>query len=140
MRRMNGAKFEPLGRIGQALGAIYGLIFFGIGVTVVIFLWGQDDGFGSPPLFFRVVGSFIALAFVAFGLAMCGSALAAGKLFRSGGAAAVDASTESESPDSRATSYTCPHCAAPLSDNADVSPRGDVKCGYCKAWFNIHSA
>ena len=48
---------------------IFMLIFismFGfIGVAVLIFLWApSSDGFGAPPLFFRVFGSFIALAFI----------------------------------------------------------------------------
>ena len=44
------------------------LFFFGIfgciGVTVLVFLWGHPDKMGDPPLFFRLVGSFIALAFI----------------------------------------------------------------------------
>ena len=140
MRRLNGAKLEPLGRIGQALAAIYGLVFLGVGVTVLIFLWSQPDNGMSPPLFFRVIGSFIAVAFVAFGFAMCAGAFTAGRLMRSSNPPAANTSASTERSTPAASSYTCPHCAAPLSDNADVSPRGDVKCGYCKAWFNIHSA
>ena len=140
MRRMQGSKFEPLGRIGQALGAIYGLVFLGVGVTVLIFLWSQPDNGFAPPLFFRVMGSFISMAFVAFGFAMCAAAFTAGRLMRSGSPPIADTPASAEGSAPGATSYTCPHCAAPLSDNADVSPRGDVKCGYCKAWFNIHSA
>ena len=29
---------------------------------------------------------------------------------------------------------------ADADGNCDVSPKGDVKCGYCRRWFNIHSA
>ena len=29
----------------------------------------------------------------------------------------------------------CPHCAA-AAKRASVSPRGDVQCGYCGAWFD----
>jgi hypothetical protein len=36
------------------------------------------------------------------------------------------------------TGYTCPACGARLGEAADVSPKGDVKCGYCRQWFNIH--
>lgn len=36
--------------------------------------------------------------------------------------------------------YDCPSCGAALGKEADVSPSGDVKCGYCERWFNIHSA
>ena len=58
----------PVPPAGKFLGGVFGLIFAGIGLTVIVFLWGAlRDGFGSPPLFFRVFGTFIALAFVAFG-------------------------------------------------------------------------
>ena len=33
--------------------------------------------------------------------------------------------------------YKCEHCGAGLDEKADVSPSGDVKCTYCKKWFNI---
>ncbi len=51
------------------LPRMIGIIPFGIGVTLLCFLWFGEDGFHSPPLFFKVFGSFIALAFVMFGVA-----------------------------------------------------------------------
>jgi hypothetical protein len=43
-------------------------------------MWSQSfDGFDSPPLFFRVFASFIALAFVAMG-----GTLAYGSIFKGG--------------------------------------------------------
>jgi predicted RNA-binding Zn-ribbon protein involved in translation (DUF1610 family) len=35
--------------------------------------------------------------------------------------------------------YDCPNCGEALGKEADVLPSGDVKCGYCERWFNIHS-
>ena len=40
-----------------------GFAFAGIGLTVLAFLWFGDDGFGGPPLVFKVFGSFIAIVF-----------------------------------------------------------------------------
>ena len=31
----------------------------------------------------------------------------------------------------------CDHCGAKLSDASEISPHGDVKCEYCKKWFNV---
>ena len=40
---------------GRFIGAVFGLVFFGIGLTVIGFLWGAPFGeFGSPPLVFRI--------------------------------------------------------------------------------------
>ena len=36
--------------------------------------------------------------------------------------------------------YSCPKCGAGLSKDAEVSPKGDVKCEYCKQWFSIHGS
>jgi len=131
---------EQAGKIGRALVGVWGLLFLGIGVSVLIFLWIQPFGdFGSPPLFFRIFGSFIALGFVAFGLAMAAGAFAVGRHMSSEPSIPVDPTSENPHSGSTATSYTCPHCGAPLAEGADVSPKGDVKCTYCKAWFNIHS-
>jgi len=41
--------------------------------------------------------------------------------------------------DNRPRNYECDQCGATLGDNADVSPSGDFKCGYCNKWSNIHS-
>ena len=32
----------------------------------------------------------------------------------------------------------CPHCLEGLDPRTPVSPHGDVKCGHCHAWFNVH--
>jgi len=32
---------------------------------------------------------------------------------------------------------SCTHCAAPLHDDTEISPSGDVKCPFCRSWFNV---
>jgi hypothetical protein len=120
------------------LGAVVGFVFAGIGVTVLVFMWGAPSGeFGSPPLFFRIFASFIAIAFVGFGGTIGVTALRGG-----GGISAVPRRPAPPStgpaPVGRAGGYQCPHCGAPLGDRADVSPSGDVKCPFCGRWFNVN--
>lgn len=120
---------------------VFAFIFGGVGVTVLVFLWGTPHNqFGSPPLFFRFFGSFIALGFIAFAVGMIYSAL-------NGQFTAMPPSfsghprhehTITPPQESPGTAYACPRCGAPLSKNADVSPMGDVKCDHCAGWFNIH--
>jgi hypothetical protein len=123
---------SPLSGLGRFIGAVFGFVFGGIGLTVLGFLWGER-GFGEPPLFFKLFGSFIAIAFVAFGATFF---LAAIK-----GPGSQPESTRTASTDvapGTGSGYQCPSCSARLGEGADVSPKGDVKCGYCKQWFNIH--
>lgn len=119
------------------IGGVFGFVFFGIGVSVIIFLWSSPFGkFGSPPLIFRVFGSFIALAFVAVGGTVAVAAIKGvqprlqlpGRLRGAG-----------RQHGSKSVTYGCPRCSAPLDSEADVSPHGDVKCKHCEAWFNIHA-
>ena len=119
---------------GRFIGGVFGFVFGGIGLTVLGFLWGER-GFGEPPLFFKLFGSFIAIAFVAFGGASLAAAIK--------GPASLPGNTDTGTQSHDATSdigpgYKCPACGARLSEGTDVSPKGDVKCGYCKQWFNIH--
>ena len=117
------------------IGAVFGFVFAGIGLTVIVFLWSQDPSdFHSPPLFFKIFGSLVALIFVLVGGTM-GVATVRGKGTAS--PPAVDSSSTTGPPQA-ARGYQCPHCAAPLGAKADVSPSGDVKCPFCGRWFNIH--
>lgn len=137
------------------LPRLFGIIPLGIGLTVLGFLWGAPFGqFGSPPLFFRVFGSFVALGFVMFG----GVMIASGSLIKSqggqlrnmmqdlseaarGGIERPPRSTDGTSAAAEPkVGYDCPNCGASLGEDCDVSPSGDAKCNYCKRWFNIHSA
>ena len=111
------------------LGAVFGIVFGGIGLTVIIALW-TARGFGEPPLFFKLVGSVVALGFVAFGTVFFMSTIK--------GPPAPSGNSPTPPTTPPGTGYTCPGCGARLGDDAEVSPKGDVKCGYCRKWFNIH--
>ena len=122
---------------GRFIGGVFGFAFAGIGLTVLIFLWGSPFGqWDSPPLFFRVFGSFIALVFLAVGSAVFVTSI------KNRSAAQVAATDGFPTPiaakPAGTTGYACPHCGAPLPAKADVSPLGDAKCPFCHTWFNIH--
>lgn len=114
---------------------LFGLIFAAIGVTVIVSLWSDDDGF--PPLMFRVVGSLISLVFVVMGGGMAISAMLGTISSTSSDSGTAPAARRTLKP-GRDDGYTCPRCGAPLAADADVSPLGDVRCGHCGGWFNIH--
>jgi len=132
---------KPAAQAGAIVVGVFGFAFLGIGLTVLYFMWSQPFGdFHSPPLFFRIFASFIAICFVAMGggtayAALTGSSQlgrlqdAAHKLKARGG---------NQRPAVGQQGYVCPQCAAPLGDQADVSPHGDAKCPFCKTWFNVH--
>ncbi len=129
---------------GRFIGGVFGFVFFGIGITVLIFMWAAPFGeFGSPPLFFRVFASFIALAFVAMGGTVCAGAIRGrsplGTSHIARAQSLIDEMADGREPPSASQAgYRCPHCGAPLSEGSDASPHGDVKCGHCNCWFNIH--
>jgi hypothetical protein len=103
---------------------LFFVIFGCVGLTIIGFLWTAD----GPPLFFRIFGSFVGLAFAVMGF---GVPLTALKSNRSEG-------VEMNERPSTGLGYKCPNCAAGL-DNQEVSPAGDVKCAYCSKWYNIHA-
>lgn len=116
----------------RLIGAVFGCIFAGIGLLVLGFLWLQPfGGFGSPALFFRLFGSFIAIAFVATGSIFAHTSITGINMRKKN---LINSSSVNQSQGS----CSCPKCNAPLSNDVDVSPHGDVKCGYCNSWFNIH--
>ena len=124
---------------------VFGFAFAGIGITVLGFLWLTPfNQFGSPPLFFRIFGSFIALCFVAMGGTTFVAAIRGNRLQRPGTDFDKFNQTELEgSPSAPAAplsplNYCCANCGAKLMNQADVSPLGDVKCSFCHQWFNIH--
>ena len=85
----------------------------------------------GAPVFFSLFATCIASVFV-----ITGASLAMGKepgfVQKVKRAAAANRSAPPRH-------YECPNCAARLGDGADVSPSGDVKCGHCDRWFNIHA-
>lgn len=132
---------------GRIIGAVFGLVFFGIGLTVIGFMWLGSDEFGSPPAFFKIVASFIALAFVAMGGSLAASAIFGGRMLaqRSAGLEQNTDAAQSEASAMQFTSspntpagYACPHCGGTLAEKSDVSPMGDTKCAFCGQWFNVH--
>ncbi len=121
---------------------IFAAIFIGvfgcIGITILIFMWGGfEDGFGEPPLFFRIFASFIAIAFIAssaMGIrsALRGKPLRPGGMRRRSGRKSFEPAQRVEGDD-----YSCPNCGSGLETDIEISPSGDVKCPYCKTWFNV---
>jgi hypothetical protein len=116
---------------------LFVLVFFSIfgfiGIALIAFLWGSGDGFGSPPLFFKIFGSLIALGFVAMGFGMPLSALRGGREVED----QITRGSQPQPPPAAPGSLQCPNCGANVG-KAEVSPSGDVKCIYCHGWWNIH--
>ena len=136
---MNGRPAPVVPFAARLVGATFGFAFAGIGLTVLGFLWFGDDGFGGPPVFFKLFGSFIAIVFVVMGGAMGFAALSAQAKVLAGKSAAAPPSPPSPAIPSRSSGpYTCPDCGAALTSSTEASPHGDIKCTHCGAWFNIH--
>jgi DNA-directed RNA polymerase subunit RPC12/RpoP len=113
---------------------LFGIIPLGIGLSVLGFLWLTPfNEFGSPPLFFRIFGSFIALAFVLVGGGMIAATFGA-RIRGLPGQGTTGPSMNAPA----GGGYQCAHCGATLGKEAEVSPHGDVKCAHCGRWFNIH--
>lgn len=121
----------------------FGLGFGGIGLAVLSFLWLTPfNQFGSPPLFFRIFGSFIALMFVVMGGGTLAAAIAGKGLANRAAMLARQQQADINHPAAEpkpSVGYTCSKCGAPLGVDAEVSPLGDVKCSFCHQWFNIHN-
>jgi hypothetical protein len=124
------------------LPRLIGIVPLGIGLTVIGFLWLTPfNDFHSPPLFFRIFGSFVALMFV-----IVGGTLVFGKMKTPGQRMAemtkdlreLQRSVEVDETRGPGTAFACPNCGASLGEKADVSPNGDVKCQHCNRWFNTH--
>ena len=122
---------QPPG-VGRFIGVVFGFAFAGIGLTVIVALW-TVSGFGEPPLFFKIVGSFIAIVFITVGSP---AAFAAVNNRRT--QISDEMPPQNETVSTKSSGYECPACGARLGEGVDVSPKGDVKCGCCKQWFNIH--
>ena len=127
------------------ISRLMGVMPFGIGLTVLFFIWTGEIA-EDAPLFFKVIGSFVALGFISFGVAF----FAGPSLYKNHGqnplnqardmAESLEEQQKSPSDDAPPqVSYSCPNCGSDIGEKAEVSPSGDVKCEYCKRWFNIHS-
>jgi hypothetical protein len=137
------------------MARVIGIVPLGIGLTVLTFAWSSDFGgpFGGIPIFFRLFTSFIALFFILIGggIVFAGSrggmtsslvnqALDLQQQLQEGMRARGMAppAEPTQTPPITSEGYVCPSCNAPIGSNADVSPHGDVKCGHCGRWFNVH--
>lgn len=144
MRIMQKPPFAQAGLAARFIGTAFGLIFAGVGVVVIGSLWFAEDGFGSPPLIVRLIGSFIALGFIVMGGTVAASSFLAGNVLEKVQHTMREANQHiaaRAAPDSSTApprGYTCPHCGGGLGEKADVSPMGDTKCGFCGRWFNVH--
>ncbi len=129
-------KTPPEMIMARIIGAAFGLAFGGIGLTILVNMWFMPfGGFGSPPLFFRVFASFIAIPFVAIGAGAVYAAFT-GKPMSS---VSHVRHRQSESLERAGNLQTvCPACGAPIG-SAEISPSGDVKCLHCKNWFNVQN-
>jgi uncharacterized protein YjeT (DUF2065 family) len=101
---------------------LMGIMPFGIGLTVLFFIWfGDVRPFGGAPLVFRVFASFVAMGFVLTGLMI----FKAPSLLKSqhqnmldrvrelSKAAGHDLVDSSATPDGRSqVNYSCPNCGA----------------------------
>jgi len=132
---------------------VMAIVPFGIGLILLFTVWSGPFGeFDSRPLSFRLIGSFIAFFFMMIGVVFFQTGRALGDPRRmaqslqqmtnelaanlpAAGAGTVEPTEETKPK----VGYDCPNCGAALGKQADVSPSGDVKCGYCERWFNIHS-
>lgn len=117
---------------GMCFAARFVPFIFGlIGVLVIVSVW-LVNGFGEPPLFFKLFATLIASVFCAmgFGGAFYGPKLNGG--FGRGLGRRLGRRRAGEQ------GYTCPHCQGGLESKTEVSPSGDVKCAFCERWFNIH--
>ena len=125
-------------KMGGFVGAVFGVVFFSIGILVMVGVWGGYDGFHQPPLFFRIFATLIAVPFVAMGGAIAYGSIRA--LANKGDAATIPSRStdDGQRANGQQADYNCPGCGAPLARGADVSPHGDVRCSHCGNWFNVH--
>lgn len=119
-----------------------GIVPLGIGLTLLIALWSPNSPVAFAPIFFKIIGSFIACSFVAMGAGAVLGKLTPRNQLRSLMSELRELQQELGTPldnSQRETAgYQCPGCGAQLQQGADVSPHGDVKCNHCGRWFNIH--
>lgn len=125
---------------------LIGIAPLGIGLTVLTFLWGSSwNGFHSPPLFFRIFGSFVAVPFVLMGagilfsksLSPVARLQALRNELQEAGIELPSAPPANDGP-SPPGKLKCPNCGSSPGE-AEVSPHGDVKCDHCHRWYNVHT-
>lgn len=125
---------------------LFGIAPFGIGLTTLGFLWLSPwNEFGSPPLFFRIFGSFVAFPFVVIGggilfgnhTSLIERMKTLKREMEESGLATPTSSSSSSPP--VLGKLKCPNCGS-SPGASEVSPHGDVKCEHCSRWYNVHTA
>lgn len=122
---------------------LIGIVPLGIGLSVLGFLWGSPwDDFHSPPLFFRIFGSFVALPFVLIGGRLVFGNLVSPverlKALQDQLREAGLTETSSTGGPPQPGKLKCPNCGS-SPGQTEVSPHGDVKCDHCSRWYNVHT-
>ena len=129
------SRHDPIRKIGLAgrvFTSFFGIIFALVGLSVIVFLWSRPSGgFGSPPVFFRVFGSLIGLAFIGFGVMSAFGALSMGKVMDHARRAAAKA---------RRTGAKCPNCGAAVANRIAGPDSNDVECTFCGSVFRASDA
>jgi hypothetical protein len=120
---------------------LIGIVPLGIGLTLLGFLWGSPwDDFHSPPLVFRIMGSFVALMFILIGGGVVFGKMASPverlKALQDEMREAGLTETPVVGTPPQPGKLKCPNCGSSPSA-AEVSPHGDVKCDHCSRWYNV---
>ena len=125
------------------MARLIGIAPLGIGLSVWGFLWFSPwNDFGSPPLFFRVFGSFVALPFVLIGSGILfGRATSTAEQLKTlrDELRETDLAETASTPLPQPGKLKCPNCGS-SPGTAEVSPHGDLKCDHCSRWYNVHTA
>lgn len=148
----------------SAFVSIFGLV----GIVLLVSFWRPDRGFmqsdlsrsfgivhghsspsgGLPdsslsgaPAFFKLMGSLVAFGFI-IGSAVMLRVIWSRKL-KVGPAAmhgSISPAPAEGNSSQQGLDLQCDHCGAGLEVSTEISPSGDVKCSYCKRWFNVRRA
>lgn len=132
------------GILGRIFGFFFGLAFAGFGASFIGIAFTQ---MGGAPFFFRIPFVLVPLVFVVIGCSLMYAVIMNKNPMQSRVNHLVSqmkeqqAQKKSNQYDSiNLYAYECNNCGATLGDDADVSPQGDVKCAYCRQWFNINES
>ena len=101
-------------------------------------LWFRaSDGFGGLPLFLRLMGSLIAVAFIVVGATVIWLVTL---IMREPESLARPAKLAGEAAKGHlpySLAHDCPRGGAPSPGSTDVMENGDIKCHHCGSWFNV---
>jgi DNA-directed RNA polymerase subunit RPC12/RpoP len=133
------SRHDPLHIPARLLIGLIGLCLCAAGITFLSFIWNDSE---FPPLPVKIVFSLFLLPFLFFGCLFIAMGIFGKRIGDSLSHSLKDVRMQlppESSPSAQIPgSYACDRCGAPLGASANVSPLGDVKCGHCGRWFNIH--